>query len=367
MRAGAPDEVLSGSAGWWPVVQSWRGGSMLAANVPVSRGRVTASVSQEVPERIKITVPRFDGGVDWLPQSPEDPLARFGQELSVSIVVWSAVTGSEYETRIGRYVITAWDYDDTAGAISVDASGLLHRVERARLTSTMTPRVGGTLQSEARRLLPAGLSAGFSPALVDRACPRSMEWAEDRLSALYEIADAWPARLRTDQWGQLQFLPPLPEVPVPALSLSDGIAHQGLPGNARGTVIGADRSDDSAGAYNVVVARSSASDVDIQAVATQDSGPMATTGPMGEVVRFWSSPLLTTQAQAQASAETMLANSLWPRRTVPVELVPDPRIDLDDPVEVIRDGIRDWGYVTAYDLPLTVKDGAMRIDVGVSA
>jgi hypothetical protein len=63
----------------------------------------------------------------------------------------------------------------------------------------------------------------------------------------------------------------------------------------------------------------------------------------------------------------MLANSLWPRRTVPARLVPDPRIDLDDPVELWRDGMRDWGYVVAYDLPLTVSDGAMRLDIGVAA
>lgn len=367
MRVGAPSHVLGGAAVWWPVVQAWLGGSLLASAVPVQRGRASASVAQEVPERLDLTVPRFADGRDWLPMTAADPLARFGQELSVSVVVWSAVTGAEYETRVGRYVITAWDYDDGNATIRVTAEGVLHRVERARLTSPVTPRSGGTLVSEARRLMPAGLSAGFSPALVDRACPQSMEWSEDRLGALYEIADAWPARIRTDPWGQVQFLPVLPQVPVPVLSLTDGLPYGGLPGNQRGTVIGADRSDDAAGAYNTVVARSSASDVDIQAVEVQTSGPMAATGPMGPVVKFWSSPLLTSQGQASAAARTMLRNSLWPRRTVPVELVPDPRIDLDDPVELIRDGIRDWGYVTAYDLPLTVADGPMRLDVSTAA
>lgn len=366
MRAGASSEVLSGAAGWWPVVQAWRGGVLLAAEVPVMSGRVTASVGQEVPERLTLTVPRFDGR-DWLPRGENDPLARFGQELSVSVVVWSSVTGAEFETRIGRYLITDWDFDDSSGTIRVTAEGLLRRVADARLTSPMSPRPTGTLVSEARRLLPAGMSAGFSAGLVDRACPGSMEWSEDRLGALYEIADAWPARLRTDAWGQMQFLPPLPDVPVPVITLRDGMPYAGLPGDRRGTVIGADRTDTRDGSYNVVVARSSATDVDIQAVAQQTTGPMAATGPTGPIVKFWSSPLLRTQGQAQASANTMLANSLWPRRTVPVELVPDPRVDLDDPVELWRDGIRDWGYVVAYDLPLTVKDGAMRLDVGIAA
>lgn len=365
MRAGAPAEVLSGAAGWWPVVQSWRGGALLADAVPVLSGRATASVGQQIPERLSLTVPQFDGG-DWLPRAADAPLARFGQELSVSIVVWSAVTGAQYETRIGRYLVTDWDYDDSAGTIRVTAEGVLRRVERARITSPMAPRPTGTLVSEARRLLPAGMSAGFS-GLVDRACPSSMEWTEDRLAALYEIADAWPARLRTDAWGQMQFLPPLPDLPAPVISLTDGMPYAGLPGNPRGTVIRANRSDTIEGSYNEVVARSSATNVDVQAVAQQTDGPLAVGGPNGAATKFWSSPLLRTRLQAEAAAQTMLRNSLWPRRSVPVEMVPDPRLDLDDPVELIRDGIRDWGVVTAYDLPLTVNDGPMRLDVGITA
>ena len=48
-----------------------------------------------------------------------------------------------------------------------------------------------------------------------------------------------------------------------------------------------------------------------------------------------------------------------------VEMAPDPRIELDDLVEVIRDGQRDWGLVVGMEIPLTVRDGAMRVDVGV--
>ena len=359
MRAGAPAEVLSGAAGYWPRVQSWRGGSLLAESVPVLRGSVTASVTQDVPERLTLRVPRFDGR-DWLPTASTaetDPLGKFGQELSVSVVVWSSVTGAEYETRIGRYVITDWKYDDRSGVITVSADGMLRRVADARLTTATAPRSGGTLVSEARRLLLPGMGAGFT-GLADRACPQSMEWSEDRLAALYEIADAWPARLRTDQWGQFQFLPPLAPVPSPVVSLTDG---------ERGTVIGVDRSDTRDGAYNQVVARSSGAGVEVQGIAEQTSGPMSTSGPYGPVTKFFASPLLTTQAQAQAAAQTNLRASLLPTRTIPVELVPDPRIDLDDAVEVWRDGARDWGYVVSYDLPLTVADGAMRMDVGVAA
>lgn len=364
MRDGAPDEVLSGSCGWFPVVQSWLGGALLSGDVPVIGGRVTAQVTQDIPERLSLTVPAqtvVDGRpFSWRPGAdPSHPLARYGQELQVSVVVTSsAVTdgAGEWETRVGRFLITDWsDGDD--GTIDVTAEGRLRRVQDALLTSPTQPAAGATLASEARRLLPAGVSAAFDPALVDRACPAGMAWSESRLEALREIADAWPALLRTDEWGQVIFRAPLPDVPAPVLTLRDG---------DRGTVETVGRSDTRDGAYNQVVATSSASGVeDVQAVASQASGPMAIDGEYGLVTKRWSSPLITSSAQALRSAQTMLASSLLPATSVPVVCAPDPRIDLDDAVEVLRDGERMWGWVTAYDLPLTVGDGPMRVDIGV--
>lgn len=358
MRAGPPEEVLSGTCGWAPVVSSWLGGRLLDAEIPVRRGRVVAQVGQKIPERLTLTMPRFDGLRDMRPGDQVDhPLARYGQELQVSIIVSSSVDTDTWETRIGRFLITDWD-DGDDGTIQVVAAGRLRRVDDAKLTRPTQPAAGSTLMSEARRLLPPGVSAGFDPALVNRACPTGMAWSEDRLGALQEIADAWPALLRTDEWGQVQYRRPLPAVPVPVLTLRDG---------ARGTLASAGRADTREGAYNEVVARSSAAGVeDVQAIAQQTSGPMAVSGEYGPVTKLWSSPLITSTAMALASARTMLANSILPATSVPVRCVPDPRIDLDDPVEVLRDGERTWGYVTGYDLPLTVADGEMRVDVGVS-
>ncbi len=103
-----------------------------------------------------------------------------------------------------------------------------------------------------RRLIPPGMGVSFDSALVDRTCPTSMSWSEDRLGALQEIARAWPALLRTDEWGQIRFKAPLPAVPTPpVVTLTDGEG---------GTLISAPRADSRKDAYNVVVATSSASD-----------------------------------------------------------------------------------------------------------
>lgn len=360
MRAGAPDEVLSGVCSWSCAVASWLGGDLRAASVPVLSGRVVGSVTSMFLERLTLTVPRYAGGKDWRPgNDPRHPLARFGQELQVSVLVGSTVTSQTWETRVGRFVIVDWD-DDDEGNVSVVADGLLRHVQTDLLASPLQPRPGGTLVSEARRLLPAGMGAAFDATLVDRVCPTGMSWSEDRLDALKEIAEAWPALLRTDEWGQIHFKSPLSDVPAPVLTLKDG---------PRGTVVRVPRADTREGAINRAIVRSSATGAaDVQAVVDQTKGPTSVSGDYKVVARSWSSPLVTTVAECEAAGRSMIANAQRPSQALPVTCAPDPRIALDDPIEVIRDGARAaWGWVTGYDLPLTVADGAMRVDVGASA
>lgn len=368
MRDGGSDLLYSNDAMWIPTVAAWLGGDVLAENVPLLSGRVSADASQQVPERLSMTVARYSvvngARFDWFPGSdPAHPLARFGQVLDVAVVVGSPASRATYQTKLGRYLIQSWSEQED-GAISVEAVGVLQIAADDRLVSPTGPRAGGTLASEFARLLPERLSVEVDPGLVDRPCPAGLEWSEDRLAALYDIVDAWPARLRTDPQGGLHLLPPLPETPDPILTLADGLG---------GVVVSAPREDTRDQVYNRVVARADSSDAatdsgdasaTIQAVADQTVGPMATTGPYGVVTRFYASPLLTTVEQAAKAAKSLLSSSMLPSRTIPVELVPDPRIDLDEPVEVLRAGSRWWGYVTAYDIPLT-REETMRVDVGV--
>lgn len=356
MRVGPSAGQLASAVDWGCKVSSWLGGVVLADDIPAT-GRATAVTSKQVPEELQLSVPRYsveDGrAVDWRPTDPESPLARFGQLLDVTI------TAGGVDARVGRYLVTDWQ--ERAERIEVTAAGILQVAADDRLPSPMAPRDEGTLRSEFLRLLPPQVQAQFAPGLVDRACPKAMEWDENRLDALYEIADAWPARLRTDGWGQLLLLPPLPVLSEPVLSLTDG---------ENGTVVSAPTFDSRAGAYNRVVVRSSADGVDAQAIAEVTSGPMSVSGPYGAVTKFWSSPLLENEEQCLAAAHQMLADSVRPSRVLKVELAPDPRVELDDPVEIITgkgtpQEAREWGYVIGYDMPLTVADGAMRIDVAI--
>lgn len=363
MRDGAPDEVLAGSPVWWARVTSWLGGQILAAQIPIQSGRVTAKADREVIEELSLTVPRFaapapgDDAFDWRPGGDaRHPLARFGQQLDVSIVVESVVTSQVWETRIGRYQVKSWD-DDDDGTISVKAESLLARPRDDKMLTLVSPV--GSLMTEARRLAPAGMGVSFDPALVDRPCPPAMSWSKSRLENLQEIANAWPALLRVDSWGQIRYRAPLPEIPNPVIRLKDGEG---------GTLISAPRADSRVGVPNVVVASTgNTSGADVQGVAALTSGPMSINGDYGVVTKEWSSSLLETEAQAEAAARNMLEAGSRPAQSVPVRLAPDPRVEIDDPISVARgDDPPLWGWVTAWDLPLTADGGDMRIDVGVS-
>lgn len=366
MTTTLPTDVLSGAHTWTPRVDAWLGATWLG-QVPVQDGSVSWTTSQQVQGSLSLTVPQVAAATegedvrDWTPTSLLSPLACAGQVLHVSVTVGSTITSQSWTVPLGRFMITEWKTG--SHTISVSGKSLMHRLEEDRLTEPTAPRTGGTLASELRRLVGSHMGVIIDPALVDRACP-SMSWGESRIDAVYEIADAWPARLREGADGILYALPPDPT--SEARTLTDG---------EDGTVIAAPRQGSRDGVYNRVVARGQDQDDAgrpvFQAVADQTTGPLAVNGPYGTVTRFFSSPLITSQTIAAKTARSLLASSVARQETVPVEHVPDPTLALDEAVTLVtRDAagtsqVIRTGRVSALEIPLTWT-GTARTDVEVA-
>jgi hypothetical protein len=376
MLAGAPSEVLAGSCGYTSRVASWRGTTLLAADVPITRGRLIHQDGRKVPDSVRFTLPRFDNGFDWLPGDGDvvHPLAPFGQELDVTVVVTSDVTSIAYETQRGHFQISE-TFESADGEVTVIADGVFQIIADDRFTSPIAPREDGTLFSEARRIVPAGMPVSIDPLLSDRACPQSLQWSDERLDALYAIADALPAVMRPGPSGQVVFRPQVADDALPVLTLSEG---ERRPGNDYPVIVGKARRRSRDGVYNVWVARGSVTDDPSMPPVYSDEA-VVTDGPFAaqwtgfkRKVAFYSSPLLTTKEQCDAAAQTRLQSSLRPAQVIPIELPPDPRVEVDDVLRVRGDEQEDgsWGLdvvavVVSVDLPLTVDDGAMRLDVAV--
>ena len=367
-RPKIPSEALSSAFSWEARVDSWLGQTWLG-RVPVKAGSVTWTTSQQVQGTLSLTVPRIgavsqdEGARDWTPLAPDSPLAAMGQVLHVQVTVASLVSTDRWDIPLGRFLITQWEVGATD--IRITGKSLLQHLEDDRLTSPTVPYSGGTLASELRRLVGGHMGVIVSDALTNRPCP-SMSWGESRIDAIYEIADAWPARLREGPDGVLYVLPPVPAITErPETTLTDGDA---------GTVIGVTRQGSRAGIFNRIVARGQEQDdagqPRFQAIIDQTTGPLRTSGPYGIVTKFFSSPLITSKQAALNSATTMLATSVRQKTTVPVTHTPNPTLTLDTPVELITaniDGaatITQWGIVTSTEIPL-VYSGTSRSDVEV--
>ena len=353
----ATSTVLAGGADTEPVVSSTLGAGE-ATTVPVTAGSVTYSVASRSQVAVRLTVPRLADGRDWCPGTDAaHPLARYGQTLSVAMRVSGGPVDEVHQLATAR--IEDWVLSRDGGSVEVTALGPLKGLETAGWAVPKAAAPGGTYASEAVRLAGGLAPVVIDDALVDRAVPALTPWGDERLTALEDLATAWPARIRTDPYGAVWFLPPLGEVPVPQVRLADG---QG------GTVVSAPLSDTRDSVPNRVIARGEDQGEDRPAVygwAEIGSGPMRVAGPYGYVVAYYSSPLLTTRGECTQAAVTRLRSLSRRSRTVPVECAPDPRIRLDMPAEVLFDGDRHWGWVVGYELPLVVGSGPMRVDVEV--
>ncbi|MEU7400704.1 DUF5047 domain-containing protein [Streptomyces sp. NPDC044948] len=312
-------------------VSSWRGGELLADDLPVSEGSETRDRSVAVPERVALSVPRRDRGVVWDPGADVDhPLAAYGQQIRVDYGVHLGRAGVEWINR-GSFLITEASAD--GDTVSVTAQGLLTLIDEAKFVAPFQP--SGTLTSTVRSLVEPALTVSVDGALVDRAVPVGMQWDSDRLAALNEVLDAWAADAYVTEDGVLQ-VGPLDDTGTPVLELTDG---QG------GTVIRWQGSTSRDGAFNAVICQGEDADGNQVQGAAYDyelASPYRLGGPFNAlpVPKVINSPLMRTVDQCRKAAATTLARL---RRTASrrliVSMVPHPGLMLGDIVSVTGQGL----------------------------
>lgn len=337
-------------------VQSVLGSEVLASDIPVTSGNEVVDRTMRIPERVTLRVPRRDRGVSWDPVGQDHPLACWGQRLHVDVGIGLAGGRIEWIRR-GEYVIT--DSKPQGDDVSVTALGLLQLVDEARLVSPFQP--SGTLVSSLRGLVEPALTIVVDAGLTDRAVPAGANYDEDRLGAVLELLDAWPADARVVPAGYLSVVPAT-DPTVSVLSLTDDVG--GTTFRPRG---GCTRDQ----ACTVAVVRGAASDGgQVQGVAYDRSGgPLDVGGPFNAlpVPTFLSSPLLTTVGECTAAAETLLARMRRSAaRRLTIDMVPHLGLEVGDALSVTgADLVGQLCIVETLSLPLTPDGGAETITVRV--
>jgi hypothetical protein len=309
---------------------AWLGEQLLAADVPISAAIEESDRSLRVPERVVLTVPKRDRGVSWMPAADDDPLAANGQTLKISLGIGKGPDGPEYFQR-GEFLILSAEEDDQA--VRVTAVGLLYLIQEAGFVSPFQP--SGTIASTLRALIEPALSANLDDAPADRSVPSAINWDSDRLGAVYELLDAWPAAPRMNELGFLDVLPDT----VPTVAVRSFTDQTG------GTMVSAAGTSTREGGFNVVVATGAAADGgEIRAQAYVSEGPWTYPGGTANPLPVpfgYASPLLTSSDECQAAADTVLRRKMREAvlRRYTITAVPDPTLQLGDCVEITDDTV----------------------------
>ncbi|WP_409074063.1 DUF5047 domain-containing protein [Micromonospora chalcea] len=322
--------VLTRSFRYHCRIESWLGDELLSDDVPIDAASEETDRSLRVPERITVTVPRVHRGESWSPVEDGHPLATNGQRLRVQLGIDIGQGRIEWFQR-GWFVIQ--DSQVQGDSVNVTAVGLLSLVEEARLVSPYQP--SGTLASTLRGLIEPALTVVIDPGLTDRSVPAGINYDEDRLAAVMELLDAWAADAWVTEDGYLYAAPMGPSL-TPVLHLTNG---------SGGTIIEASGASTRENAWNVVVARGTAADGgQVQGVAYDVTGPKRFGGLFNPlpVPYFYESPLLTTVAQCNTAAATVLSRlKRSTTREFLIEMVPNPALQMGDTVSVTTDDYAD--------------------------
>lgn len=337
--------------------ESWLGGTLLASDIPVADGSESRDRSMNVPEAISLTVPRRDRGYDWDPGAdPAHPLAAYGQQLRIDYGLDLGNGSTEWINR-GWFVITESSTD--GDTVTVSCAGLLSLIDEAKLVAPYQPGATDTLASTIRGLVEPALTVDFDGTLTDRAVPLGMQWDLDRLGAVVEVLNAWPADMNVTEDGYL-LVEPVSDSGTPVLSLTD---------DTGGTVVRWQGTSSRDGAFNAVVAQGEDSEGNqIQGVVyDQDSAsPFYIGGNFNAfpVPYAYQSSLLTTVAQCRTSAAaTLLRLRRTSSRKLAVTLVPHPGLVPGDIVSVTGVGLTNASCVienlslpySASEMSLTVR------------
>lgn len=184
---------------------------------------------------------------------------------------------------------------------------------------------------------------------------RSLIVEESRHEALTTLATGLGKVVYWNGEGKLVF-ETIPDEDVPIWRVNAG------PG---GVLVESKRSLSRDGVYNAVVVTGEGADelAPVRAVAydAQESSPTFFGGPFGQVPRFYSSPFITTQSQAEGAAVNMLRKFLGSPYDVGASAVPNPALKPYDVIRIVyNDGTRELHVVEKVTIPLT-NDAALDI------
>lgn len=274
--------------------------------------------------------------------------------------VLSTTTGADTEVKANRWTrITVTGVSPTnttqasLNAIKTVATswakGTTLQFDNARLIVADAPSTW-TIWDEVQRLVNDVVDT-IDPDFDTPEVPSGIVYDSDRFQAIVDLAKLANAEPIMTPEGQLTLK-----------QFSDGDLAPDIDFNVN--LMTYKRSLSRDGVFNIVVASGkNAKSITIRRSATFNSGPLAVDGPFGRKPTFYDSDLLDTVQAVQSKADDILADVATARnQQIPVTILPNPAIELNDFVNLVTENQTIQGRITAF----TYQDmGEMEVTVSV--
>ena len=318
----------------------------VGATLQVLSGDVSMDATADVRSTVDMTVL-----APW-PTGPGSLLAPYGNEIHLRRGIRYGDGSAEW-VSLGYHRIDAVEQDGLDGAVRVSASDRMAGLIDARLLQPVQHPLGkpvGAIVSElVRDVYPDAVIEWDDPLLAFAGLGRTLVGEESRWEYLQDLITSLGQVWWWDHRGVLRIAPPpSPTQPVWAVDSGEG-----------GVLVSLRRSISREGVYNAVVATGEGADevAPPRAVAYDEgaNSPTRWGGPFGKVPRYYSSPFISTTAQAEAAARAMLQQTLGVPYNVDLTMVPHAALEPLDPIVVAHPHGQELHVLETLRVPLSAE------------
>lgn len=290
-------------------------------------GDVALDADAAVRSTLDLTV----GEISW-PSTAGDLLAPYGNEIFVERGV-DLGAGTVEWVSLGYFRIDTPEQDRVPdGPIRVAGQDRMAAIKEARLLAPQQFTSGttyGTVVSTLVTDVYPSATISWDDSTYASTLGRAMVCDDDRFGFLDDLITAVGKVWYWDYRGYLVIKTPPSPSSASVWSINHG--HDGV-------LVSMSRQLTRVGAYNAVVATGVGADTSapVRAVAIDDNpnSPTYWYGSFGQVPRFYSSPFITTDAQALSAAQSLLRKAIGLPYNVDFGVVANPALEPLDPVEI---------------------------------
>lgn len=292
----------------------------------------SASLKFSAKSAIRASLDIETDGENFVADDPDGLLAPYGNEIFIEIGI--EIVGQSVEwIGLGYYRIDNSEQDDAPRGpvrivgydrnVGLRDGRIINRVQQFAAGTS----IGDIFDDLVLEVYPSA-TIEFDDATDAETIARNTVVEEDRLKFLMDLAASRGKVMYWNYEGVLRIEdPPSPTVPV--FAVNEG--HDGVL-----TKIG--RSLNREGIYNAVRAEGEGTDdvAPVWAIVRDNDvdSPTYYYGNFGPVPRYYSSPFITTSAQARTAAESILRKSLGLPYNIDFQSWVNPALEVNDPVAI---------------------------------